>query len=414
MLKPQKMFNPEEIRKLFPILKRKFKDKNLAFLDNASTSQKPQIVIDAIKNYYENMNANIHRGIYTLSEEATIAYENCRGTTAKFINAKSEKEIVFTRNTTESINLVARAWGEKNLHENDEIIVSAIEHHSNLIPWQELCKKTGAKLKIIPLNKGLTLDIQGYNELLSEKTKLIALSAMSNVLGTTPPIKEMIATAHKYDAKVLIDAAQSIAHNTTDVQDLNCDFLAFSSHKMLGPTGVGVLYAREKILEEMPPFLYGGDMVKVVGQFEASYSDPPWKFEAGTPNIADVIAFEKAMDFLDKIGLENIHEHDQKLLNYAVEQFSKYPKVKLFLPEKSQASSSIISFAIEGTHPHDIASIFNSEGVAIRSGHHCNQPLMETLGVPATARMSFYLYNTPEDIDQAEIALQKVMKIFEV
>lgn len=406
------MFKPEEIKKLFPILKRKTNGKALAYLDNASTSQKPKIVIDAISNYYETTNANIHRGVYTLSEQATDAYEKCRDTVAKFINAKQREEIIFTRNTTESINLVARSWGETSIKKNDEIIVSELEHHSNLVPWQELCKKTSAKLQFIPLKDDLTLDITAYKNLLGKKTKLVAITAMSNVLGTTPPIKEIIGLAHKVGAMTLVDAAQSAAHTTTDVQNLNCDFLAFSSHKMLGPTGVGVLYGKEEILHQMPPFLYGGDMVHVVKKHSATYTKSPQKFEAGTPNIADVIAFEKALQFLQKTGFKNIYRHDQALLNYAIKKFSKYKEVRLFLPGKSQASSSILSFTVKGIHPHDLASIFNSEGVCIRSGHHCNHPLMEKLQVPATARMSFYLYNTFADIDQAEKALQKALQIF--
>ncbi len=406
------MFDPKKIKAFFPIFKRKIKDKDLVYLDSASTSQKPAIVIDAIKNFYETSNANIHRGVYTLSEEATEQYENCRIKVGKFLNAKTEKEIIFTRNTTESINLAAKTWGETNISEDDEIIISAIEHHSNLVPWQELCHSKKAKLKVIPIKDDYTLDLEQYKKMLSPKTKLVAISAMSNVLGTTPPIKEMIAEAKKTPAKILIDAAQSIAHTKTDVRNLDCDFLAFSAHKILGPTGVGILYAKEKILDQIPPFLYGGDMVKVVEQYNATYNDTPWKFEAGTPNIADVVAFEKALQFITETGFENIQKHDQSLFNYAVEKFSKYPEVKLYLPDKSQASTSIISFSMESVHPHDIASVFSSEGVCIRSGHHCNQPLMDTLKVPATARMSFYIYNTFEDIDQAEIALQKVLKIF--
>lgn len=406
------MLNFKKIRQFFPIFKRKINKKSLVFLDSASTSQKPQIVIDAITNYYENFNSNIHRSVYTLSEEATAAYENCRIKVASFINAESENEIIFTRNTTESINFVARTWGEQNIKKDDEIIVSEIEHHSNLIPWQELCKKTGAILKVIPLKNDYTLDLKSYEKLLSKKTKLVAITAMSNVLGTTPPIKRIIDMAKKSGAKTLIDAAQSIAHSKTDVKKLDCDFLAFSSHKMLGPTGVGILYAKEDILNEIPPFLYGGDMVRTVQQFSATYAKSPAKFEAGTPNIADVIALAKAIEFLEKTTLEAIHQHNKKLLDYTIKKFSKYKDVKLYIPGKSQASSSILSFTIKGIHPHDIASIFNSEGVCIRSGHHCNDPLMQKLGVPATARISFYLYNTFEDIDQAELALQKTLKIF--
>lgn len=403
------MLDPKSLKKDFPILSRKINGKSLVYLDNASTTQKPRQVIEALKNYYENTNANIHRGIHTLSQEATEAYEKTRLTTAKFVNAKSEKEIIFTRSTTESINLVAYTWGEVNINQDDEIIVSALEHHSNLVPWQELCRRKNAILKIIPLKHDLTTDISAYEKLLTKNTKLVAITGMSNVLGTIPPVKEMTKSAHKFGAKVLVDGAQSVAHLPTDVQDLDCDFLAFSSHKMLGPTGVGILYGKENLLENMPPFNFGGDMVKVVTQEKAQWNDLPWKFEAGTPNIADVVAFEKALQFLSEVGMQSLANHDEKLLKYAIERFSKYKEVHLFT---SKNTGGILSFTIEGVHPHDIAQIFDEEGVAIRSGHHCNMPLMELLHVSATARMSFYLYNSEEDIDSAEKALQKVLKIF--
>lgn len=406
------MFNPKTLKKDFPIFSRKINSKPLVYLDNASTSQKPKPVIDAISNYYKTFNANIHRGIHTMSEEATVAYENTREHIAKFINANISKEIIFTRNTTESINLVAYTWGETNVKEKDEIIVSAIEHHSNLVPWQELCRRKKAKLKIIPLKKDLTLDLAEYEKLLSKKTKLVSITAMSNVLGYIPNLSKIIKSAHKIGAIVLVDGAQSVAHLPTDVQKLDCDFLAFSSHKMLGPTGVGILYGKYEILSNMPPFMFGGDMVKAVEQHKAYWNDLPWKFEAGTPNIADVIAFDAAITYLEKIGMKNIHKHDQKLLKYAITKFSKHEKdgVKLILP--ASKTSSILSFAIKGIHPHDIATVFNDEGVAIRSGYHCSQPLIEHLNLSSTARMSFYFYNTEEDIDRAEKALQKTLKLF--
>ena len=409
------MFDPHNIKKDFPIFNNKINGRPLIYLDNASTTQKPKTVIRALENYYENFNANIHRGIHTLSEEATAAYEKTRQHVAKFINATSEKEIIFTRNTTEAINLVAYSWGETNIKKNDEIIVSAIEHHSNLVPWQQLCQRRQAKLKIIPIKKDLTLDMDQYSKFLSKKTKLIAITGMSNVLGTIPDLKQIIDLAHQVNAVTLIDGAQSVAHSPTDVQELDCDFLAFSAHKMLGPTGVGILYGKYEILNEMPPFLFGGDMVKVVEQYKAYWNDLPWKFEAGTPNIADVIAFDEALKYLEKIGMENVQKHDQKLLKYAVEKFSQYKNqnVKLFIQNDIENNGGILSFSIKGIHPHDIATIFNEEGVAIRSGHHCSQPLIESLNVLATARISFYIYNTKEDIDQAELALQKTIKIFE-
>lgn len=421
------MLDPKSLKKHFPILNRQINGKTLVYLDNASTTQKPRQVIEALKNYYENTNANIHRGIHTLSQEATEAYEKTRLTTAEFINAKSEKEIVFTRGTTESINAVAYSWGETNIATGDEIIVSALEHHSNLVPWQELCRRKNAHLKIIPLSSSLSLDLTAYEKLLGKNTKLVAITGMSNVLGTIPPIKKMIKAAHKVGAKVLVDGAQSVAHLPTDVQELDCDFLAFSSHKMLGPTGVGMLYGKENLLENMPPFNFGGDMVKIVTQEKAEWNDLPWKFEAGTPNIADVIAFEKALQVLSEVGMQNIANHDEKLLKYAIDRFGKYENVTLLTPGNtssshasatgnthSLATGGILSFTIEGVHPHDIAQIFDEEGVAIRSGHHCNMPLMELLKVPATARLSFYLYNNEEDIDRAEKALQKVLKVFKI
>ena len=409
---PLKMFNPKILKKDFPIFSRKINGKALVYLDNASTSQKPKSVIDAISNYYKTFNANTHRGIHTMSEEATIAYENTREHLAKFINATLSKEIIFTRNTTEAINLVAYSWGETNIKKDDEIIVSAIEHHSNLVPWQELCRRKNAKLKIIPIKADLTLDLAAYEKLLSNKTKLVSITAMSNVLGLMPDLTKIIKSAHKVGALVLVDAAQSAAHIKTDVKKLDCDFLAFSGHKMLGPTCVGVLYGKYAILSDMPPFMFGGDMVKSVEQHKAYWNDLPWKFEAGTPNIADVIAFDAALTYLEKIGLENIHKHDQKLLKYAIQKFSKYEKdgVSLILPKTN--ASSILSFSIKGIHPHDIATIFNDEGIAIRSGYHCSQPLIEHLNLSSTARMSFYFYNTESDIDHAEKALQKVLKIF--
>lgn len=398
------------IKKQFPIFRRTINGKPLAYLDNASTSQKPLSVIRAISEFYEQKNANIHRGIHTLSEEATSAYEYTRARVAKFINARSSAEIVFTKNCTESINLVACSWGSEHIKRGDEIIVSALEHHANLIPWQELAKKKRARLRIIPLTADLTLDLSRYRSLFSRHTKLVCVSAQSNVLGTLPPIKEMIGMAHKRGARVLVDAAQSVGHQKTNVHALDCDFLAFSAHKMLGPTGVGVLYAKQELLDSLPPFLYGGDMVTNVRQYDASYREAPWRFEAGTPNIADVVGFAAAIELLESLGMDKIEKHDQELLSYAKKQLSQYPLVHLFSPKGP--SNSVLSFTVPGVHPHDIATVFNGEGVAIRSGLHCAEPLVRTLGVEATARMSFYLYNTKEDIDRALDALQKVFKIF--
>ncbi len=405
------MFDPKKTKQDFPILNRQINGKPLAFLDNASTTQKPRQIIDAITKYYETNNANIHRGVYTMSEESTEAYEESRQTVANFIDAASTEEIIFTRNTTEAINIVAYTWGETNIEKGDEIIVSEYEHHSNFIPWQQLCKRKGASLKIIPIKDDLTLDLEAYKELLSNKTKLVAITAMSNVTGYTPDLKTIIEEARKHNALTLIDAAQAAAHTKISVQYLNCDFLALSAHKMLGPTGVGVLYGKKEHLENMPPFNFGGSMIREVKNDDSTWADLPAKFEAGTPNIADVIAFKAAIEYLENIGLENIEKHEQQLTELTVQTFSKYPEVTLYLPPEEHRSG-IISFNIKGTHPHDIASIFNQGAVAIRSGHHCCQPLMRALRTNSTARISFYLYNTAEDIMKAETALKETIKIF--
>lgn len=406
------MMDLKNIHAHFPIFNNASKNGSpLIYLDSASTTQKPLTVIQALKDYYENYNANIHRGIYSISEKATEAYENCRSRVASFIHASPE-EIIFTRNTTESINLIAYTWGEKHIQENDEIIVSALEHHSNLVPWQELCKRKKAQLKIIPLTEDFTLDLEAYENLLTEKTKLVAVTSISNVTGTVNNLPSIIEKAHKVGALVAVDNAQGIAHLPTNIKILDCDFMAFSSHKMLGPTGIGVLYTKKSILEKLPPFLFGGDMVGQVDQFSATWNDLPHKFEAGTPNIADTIAFQKAIEFIEEIGFENIKSHDQTLLQEAKKMLAKYPQIKVYSPIGTEDSSSIISFTIEGIHPHDVATVFNEDNIAIRSGHHCCMPLMNTLKVPATARMSFYIYNTLEDIFRAEIAIQKTLKIF--
>lgn len=404
-----------DIKKDFPILKRKINGKPLIYLDNASTTQKPAAVLFALQKFYTTSNANIHRGIHTLSEEATAQYENVRKKTAKFINAKSEEEIIFTKNCTESLNCVCVSWGRHHINKGDEIIVSALEHHANLLPWQELAKEKSAALKIIPLTADYLLDIEAYKKLLSKKTKLVCVTAMSNVTGTIVPIKKITAMARAVGAKIVVDGAQSIGHLKTNVRDIDCDFFAFSAHKMLGPTGVGVLYAKRALQNEMSPYMYGGEMSLSVREKSASFRSGPWKFEAGTPNIADVIAFEAAIDYLENIGLNAVAAHDRELLAYARQRFSLYPRrVKLFTPSRVEDAGGILSFAISGAHPHDIAAIFNEEGVAIRSGLHCAEPLVRKLGVAATARLSFYIYNTKKDIDAAERALKKVLKIFKI
>lgn len=401
------------ILKQFPILKRKINGQPLVYLDNASTSQKPLVVLQALQNFYLNSNANVHRGIHTLSEEATDQYENVRDKVAKFINAKTE-EIVFTKNATEALNCVAVSWGRLHIKKDDEIIVSALEHHANLVPWQELAKEKKAKLKIIPLTKDYLLDLKVCEKLFSAKTKLVCVTTQSNVTGTIVPIKKIISLAHKFGAKVVVDGAQSAGHSQTNVKNTNCDFFVFSAHKMLGPTGVGVLYIKRALMDEMSPYMYGGDMVETVEQEKATYQRGYMKFEAGTPNIADVIAFGSALDYLTLVGLDAIAAHDKELLAYAKKCFSKYSSVKIFSPTKIQNCGGVLSFSIEGVHPHDIATIFDQAGVAIRSGLHCAQPLIQRLGVSSTARLSFYLYNTKHDIDVAEKALKKVFTIFKI
>jgi len=397
----------KNIKKNFPLLQ----NTGVIFLDNASTTQKPQQVIDAITNYYLCQNANVHRGIYALSEAATKAFEETRDAVKNFINAKSSKEIIFTSGTTQSINLVAYTFGEQEIKKDDEIIISAIEHHSNLVPWQQLAKRKGAKLKIIPIKEDLTLDINAYKKLLNKKTKLVAISAMSNALGTIVNIKEITQLAHKAGAKVLVDAAQSIAHIKTDVQKLDVDFLAFSGHKMLGPTGTGILYGKQELLEKMPPFHFGGDMISSVSLTSTTFAELPSKFEAGTPDIANIIALKEAIKYIEKIGFEEIQKHDKTIKEYAIKMLKKYPRIKLLIPPKSE-HGPVISFTIKGAHPHDIASILNEYNVAIRAGHHCAQPLMNSLCLGATARISFYIYNTTQDIDTLEKALKQVLKIF--
>lgn len=402
----------KNVKKDFPIFKRKINGKRLVYLDNASTTQKPKAVIKALQDFYSTSNANIHRGIHTLSQEATNQYEQVRIKTAKFIDARSADEIIFTKNTTESINCTCAGWAKGNIQQKDEIIVSALEHHANLVPWQELCKEKKAILKIIPLAKDCTLDLQAYHKMLSKKTKLVCLTSQSNVTGTIVPIKKMITMAHAVGAKVLIDGAQTIGHRPISVRNIDCDFLAFSAHKMLGPTGVGVLYIKNSLMSGMKPYMYGGEMVESVTTKGATYRTGPAKFEAGTPNIADIIAFGAALKYLDKIGLKNIQTNDQELLGYAKKIFSKYPQVKIHSPAHTKDAGGVLSFSIDGTHPHDIAAIFNDCGVAIRSGYHCAEPLVRSLAVSGTARMSFYIYNTRKDIDIAEKALQKVLQIF--
>jgi len=410
------MLNPLQLKKDFPIFERQVNGHALVYLDNASTSQKPRAVLDALIDYYSTMNANVHRGVHTLSEEATEAYEGVRGKVAAFIGARESAEIVFTRNTTESLNLIAYTWCEQNISSGDEIVVSAMEHHSNLVPWQEVCRRKNAVLKILPLSGDQTkgdgnIDADRLGEFITEKCKLVAITQISNVLGTVVPLEKIVEAAHKVGALVVVDGAQGVPHLRVDVRKLDCDFMAFSSHKMFGPTGVGVLYGKRALLEKMPPFLFGGDMVKEVDAHQATWNDVPWKFEAGTPNIADVIAFGKAIEFMESLDFDEIQKHDENLVKYARNKLSSFPGLRLYGPDNS---AGIVSFNVDGVHPHDVASILNESGVAVRAGHHCAQPLMHLLQVPATTRMSFSVYNTEADIDVACEALKNVYTIFKL
>ena len=406
------MLDVKSIRADFPILSRTVHGKPLVYLDNAATTQKPRQVIDALVNYYSRYNANIHRGIHALAEEATAAYEAVRERTAAFLHAPSARSIVFTRNATEAINLVAHAWGRATLKAGDGILLTEMEHHSNLVPWQLLAHATGATLSFVGLTDEGYLKLEDYERLLTAKTKLVALTHMSNVLGTINPVARLIEQAHRHGALVLIDAAQSVPHLPVDVGRLGCDFLACSAHKMLGPTGVGVLYAREALLESMDPFLGGGEMIADVQLDRSTWNDIPWKFEAGTPNIADVIAFGEALAYLERVGLDAIHAHERELSAYAVKRLREAEDIVLYGPPNLEDRGGVVSFNLNGLHPHDVGTVLDQEGVAIRAGHHCAKPLMRRLGVTATARASMYLYNTMEDVDRLVDAVQTARAFF--
>lgn len=406
----------ETIRKDFPILQRKVREnKLLVYLDNASTSQKPIQVIDAINDYYKNQNANIHRAVYALAEEATEAYENTRTKIAKFLNIQKREEIIFVRGTTEAINLVAYSWGRQNVNKGDIIVTTEYEHHSNIVPWQLLTKERGAKLEYIGIddNGELILD-QLDSYLATGKVKLVTFSQMSNVLGTITNTDEIIKRCKKAGVKTLIDGAQSVPHMKVDLSKLGCDFFAFSAHKMLGPTGVGVLWVRKEVLETMQPFHGGGDMIREVHKYETTWNDLPYKFEAGTPNIADVIGFSAAIDYLNKIGMDNIRNHEIELTKYALDEMSKVKGITIYGPKDIAKRGGVISFNFHDVHPHDVATIIDKDGVAVRSGHHCAQVLMERLDVAATNRASFYVYNTKQEIDALIGSLNKVAELFKL
>jgi len=406
----------EKIRADFPILNRKMSGgKPLVYLDNAATSQKPLAVIDAIHDYYMNYNSNIHRAVHQLGEEATIAFERTREKVAKFINARSTEEIIFTRNATEALNLIAYSWGRTNVKKGDKIVITEMEHHSNIVPWQILASEKGAKLEYIGVDDDGYLKIHEYKSHLdSNKVKLVSVTHMSNVLGTIVPVNDIIKMSHEKGIPVLIDGAQSVPHMTVDVQKMDCDFMAFSAHKMLGPTGVGILYVKRDILEKMPPFIGGGDMIKEVHKYETRYNDLPFKFEGGTPNIADVIGFAAAIDYLTDLGMDRVREHEIELTRYAIDRISGVKGVTLYGPRNTKDRGGVVSFNIGDIHPHDLATIMNDHGVAIRSGHHCAQVLMERLDVAATSRASFYIYNTKEEIDTFIGALEEARRLFKI
>lgn len=399
-----------EIRNQFPILNQLIHNQPLIYLDNAATTQKPNCVIDALSNYYRKDNANIHRGVHTLAERATFAYEHARQNVAAFINAQSSEEIIFVRGTTEAINLVAQSYGAQNFKPDDEIIISTMEHHANLVPWQIIANQTGAKLRVINISDAGELDLEHLATLFNDHTKILAITHVSNTLGTINPIKKIVQMAHTYNVPVVVDGAQAIAHFKVDVQNLDCDFYAFSGHKMYGPTGIGVLYGKKALLDAMPPYQTGGGMINKVTFAKTDFADTPRKFEAGTPNIADAIALSTAIDFLRSIGMDNIAAHEAMLLNHANKNINKIKGLKIF--GNAAAKVGVISLVFDQIHPHDVATILDNEGIAIRAGHHCNMPLMDHFGLSGTSRASFGVYNTTEEIDALIVALEKVQQIF--
>jgi len=405
-------FDVQRVRGDFPILEREIAPgKRLIYLDSTATSQKPLSVIHAMNDYYRRSNANVHRGIHTLAEEATALYEGARDRIARFIGARKSREIIFTRNTTESINLVAYSWGRKNLKADDLIILTEMEHHSNLVPWQMLASELGLRLEFIPVNGDGLLDLDAYRQLLTLAPKLVAFTQMSNVLGTINPARELIRLAHQAGAVTLVDGAQSVPHLPVDVQDLNADFLAFSAHKMLGPTGIGVLYGKEALLDAMPPFLGGGDMIKKVHLRSFTTNDLPYKFEAGTPSIAEVIGFGAAVDYCTALGMENIARHEHSIIHYALEALNEVDSLQVIGPS-AEFKGAVAAFTLPYAHPHDIAQILDTQGIAVRAGHHCAMPLHEKFNLPATTRASFYVYNSTDDVDLLVAGLKQVQKLF--
>ena len=406
------MLDVQRIRQDFPVLDRKVYGKPLVYLDNAATSQKPKSVIDALVDYYEGYNSNVHRGVHALSMEATDRYEEVRAKVASFIGAESAECVIWTRNTTESLNLVAHTWARQNIGPGDEIVVTQMEHHSNLVPWQVLAAQKGASLRILPLASDQTLDMESAESIIGGRTKLVSVVHASNSLGTINPVHELRDMARGVGAAFLVDGAQSVPHMPVDVADLDCDFLAFSGHKMLGPTGIGVLYVKPAVLETMEPFLTGGEMVLAVTNEEATWNDLPMRFEAGTPNIADAIGLGVAVDYLEAIGMDRVRAHEEQMTRYALEAFRELEEVDLFGPKDAAKKGGIMSFHCGDVHPHDLGTFLDREGIAIRTGHHCTMPLMQHLEVPATARASFYLYNTEAEVDVLVDALKRALRYF--
>ena len=404
------MLDVARIREDFPILKQQVHGKPLVYLDNAATSQKPRAVIDAINRYYTTENSNIHRGIHFLSELATADYEGSRAKAQRFLNASDIREIIFVRGTTEGINLVAQSYGRRFAKAGDEILISAMEHHSNIVPWQILCEQVGARLRVVPMNHDGELLLEEYEGLLNDKTRLVSVAHVSNALGTVNPVKRLVEMAHRRNIPVLLDGAQAVPHMKVDVRELDCDFYAFSGHKLFGPTGIGILYGKAKHLEAMPPYQGGGDMISLVTFEKTHYNVLPYKFEAGTPHMAGGIGLGAAVDYLEGIGLESVAAYEQELLAYATEALSTIKGLKIIGTAKEKAS--VLSFVLDGIHPHDIGTVLDQEGVAIRAGHHCAMPVMQRFGVPATARASFAFYNTKEEVDVLVRAVHKVIKVF--
>lgn len=404
--------DPHKIREDFPILKREIHGKPLVYLDNAATTQRPRVVIEALTRFYEQYNANVHRAVHTLSHEASVAYENAHKKVAKFLNARSWREVIFTRNATEALNLVAYAWGFWNLQEGDEVVLTIMEHHSNLVPWLMLRERKGIVLKFVDVDDRGRLRLDQLREAITPKTKLVGMIHASNVLGTVNPVSAIIEEAHRVGALTVLDAAQSAPHIPLDVQELDCDFLAASGHKMLGPTGTGFLYAKREWLESMAPFLHGGDMIAAVTLEGATWNELPWKYEAGTPSIADGIALGAAVEYLMDWGMEAVYAHERKLLEYALERLLSLEGIVVYGPHDPEDRLGVISFNVEGVHPHDLAGVLDEEGIAVRSGHHCAQPLMARLGMDNTARASFYLYNTEDEVDRLIEGIQKAKRVF--